>query len=143
MRRMYVASMLLFAYVSFFLLVLWLGICAEVDVDRITILPPPFLASVFIYLFLLLPTILSLTQKISARLKLVSVPFSSLLLDIGQQLSFFILDIFDQLVGFYYIDSEPIRARGIIVKYSRFIWLNESIILIRAETQRYDIVHVK
>ena len=91
MRRMYVASMLLFAYVSFFLLVLWLGICAEVDVDRITILPPPFLASLFIYLFffLLLPTILSLTQKISARLKLVSVPFSSLLLDIGQQLSFF------------------------------------------------------
>ena len=63
MRRMYVASMLLFAYVSFFLLVLWLGICAEVDVDRITILPPPFLASVFIYLFLLLPTIPSLTQK--------------------------------------------------------------------------------
>ena len=90
MRRMYVASMLLFAYVSFVLLVLWLGICAEVDVDRITILPPPFLASLFIYFFfLLLPTILSLTQKISARLKLVSVPFSSLLLDIGQQLSFF------------------------------------------------------
>ena len=51
MRRMYVASMLLFAYVSFFLLVLWLGICAEVDVDRITILPPPFLASLFIYFF--------------------------------------------------------------------------------------------
>ena len=25
----------------FFLLVLWLGICVEVDVDRITILPPP------------------------------------------------------------------------------------------------------
>ena len=24
----------------FFLLVLWLGICVEVDVDRITILPP-------------------------------------------------------------------------------------------------------
>ena len=89
MRRMYVASMLLFAYVSFILLVLWLGICAEVDVDRITILPPPFLASVFIYLFLLLPTIPSLRQKISARLKLVSVPFSSLLFDIGQQLSFF------------------------------------------------------
>ena len=34
----------LFAYVVFFLLVLWLGICLEVDVDRITILafsPPP------------------------------------------------------------------------------------------------------
>ena len=29
----------LFAYV--FLLVLWLGICVEVDVDRITIFPPP------------------------------------------------------------------------------------------------------
>ena len=32
----------LFAYVVFIsLLVLWLGICVEVDVDRITILPPP------------------------------------------------------------------------------------------------------
>ena len=31
----------LFAYVVFFLLVLWLGICVKVDVDRITILPPP------------------------------------------------------------------------------------------------------
>ena len=30
----------LLAYVVFFLLVLWLGICVEVDVDRITILPP-------------------------------------------------------------------------------------------------------
>ena len=32
----------LFAYVVFFFfwLVLWLGICVEVDVDRITILPP-------------------------------------------------------------------------------------------------------
>ena len=44
---------------------------------------------IYLFFFLLLPTILSLTQKISARLKLVSVPFSSLLLDIGQQLSFF------------------------------------------------------
>ena len=31
----------LFAYVVFFLLVLWLGICVEVDVERITFLPPP------------------------------------------------------------------------------------------------------
>ena len=30
----------LFAYVVFFLLVFWLGICVEVDVDRINILPP-------------------------------------------------------------------------------------------------------
>ena len=28
-----------------------------------------------------------------------------------------------------------------IVLYSRFIWLNRSITLIRAETERYDIVH--
>ena len=76
----------------FFLLVLWLGICAEVDVDRITILPPSLPPLPIFYLFIFffaLGTILSLTQKISARLKLVSVPFSSLLLDIGQQLSFF------------------------------------------------------
>ena len=61
----------------FFLLVLWLGICVEVDVDRIDILPP---TSLF---FFFLPTILSLTFEISARLKLVSVPFSSLVLYIG------------------------------------------------------------
>ena len=54
---------MLFAYVVFFLflLVLWLGICVEEDVDRITILPsrpsslPP-------YFFLSLPTIFPLTQ---------------------------------------------------------------------------------
>ena len=44
----------LFAYVVFFGLVLWLEICVEVDVDRITILPPPR--------FFSLPTILFLTQ---------------------------------------------------------------------------------
>ena len=44
----------LFAHVVFFGLVLWLGICVEVDVDRITILPPPR--------FFSLPTILFLTQ---------------------------------------------------------------------------------
>ena len=31
---------MLFAYVFFFWLVLWLAICVEVDVDRITILIP-------------------------------------------------------------------------------------------------------
>ena len=75
----------------FFLLVLWLGICAEVDVDRITLLTPSLPPLPIFFLFL--PIILSLTQvtvfEISARLKLVSVPFSSLLLDIGHQLSFF------------------------------------------------------
>ena len=45
----------LLVYVVFFWLVLWLGISVEVDVDRITILPPP--PRIFP-----LPTILSLTQ---------------------------------------------------------------------------------
>ena len=48
----------LFAYVVFFFLVLWLGICVEVDVDRITNLLPHSLPSYF----LSLPTILSLIQ---------------------------------------------------------------------------------
>ena len=38
------------------------------------------------------------------------------------------------------IDSEAMRARGIIDKYSRFIWPKGSITLTRAETERYDIV---
>ena len=51
-------------FIIFFSLVLWLGVCLEVDVDRITILPlslPPF--SFFFSLFFSfssLPTILSL-----------------------------------------------------------------------------------
>ena len=49
----------LFAYVVFFLLVLWLGICVEVDVERITFLPPPPPPLPLIFS---LPTILSLTQ---------------------------------------------------------------------------------
>ena len=44
---------MLFAYVVFFWLVLWLGTCVEVDVNRLTISPP---------LIFLLPTILCLTQ---------------------------------------------------------------------------------
>ena len=62
---------MLFAYIVFFWLALWLGICVEAVVDRITISPPPQ--------FFAPPTILSLTQvTVSGRLKLVSVPFSSL-----------------------------------------------------------------
>ena len=49
----------LFAYVVFFLLVLWLGICVEVDVERITFLSPPSQPLPIIFS---LPTILSLTQ---------------------------------------------------------------------------------
>ena len=77
----------------FFLLVLWLGICVEVDVDRITILPtpPPLVPPslhIYIYFFFRPYPQFSLKRKwqlfeISARLKLVSVPFSSLLLDIS------------------------------------------------------------
>ena len=51
----------LFAYVVFFWLVLWFGICVEVDVDRINILPPFPIFS--------LPTILSLTQVTVISLK--------------------------------------------------------------------------
>ena len=36
-----IACLLCCLLMSFFLLVLWLGICVEVDVDRITILPRP------------------------------------------------------------------------------------------------------
>ena len=76
----------LFAYVVlFFWLVLWLGIYVEVDVDRITILPPPPLP-----LPIFFPTHNSFFHtsdsyqfEISGRLKLVSVPFSSLVLYIG------------------------------------------------------------
>ena len=44
---------------SLFLVIFWLGICVEVDVDGITILPPPPLS---LPIFLSLPTILPLTQ---------------------------------------------------------------------------------
>ena len=70
---------------------LWLGNCVEVDVDRITTLFPPFPSpppSDRSYVFV--PTHSSLFDihkcqlfEISARLMLVSVPFSSLLLDVG------------------------------------------------------------
>ena len=71
----------LFAYVVFFWLVLWLGICVEVDVDRINTLPP---------LPIFFPTHNSFFNtsdcyqfEISGRLSLVSVSFSSLVLYIG------------------------------------------------------------
>ena len=70
-------TVLLAYVVFFFFLVLWLAICVEVDVDRITISPLP--APDFFFL----PTILSLTFEISAWLKQVSVPFSSFVLYIG------------------------------------------------------------
>ena len=51
----------LFAYAGFFfLLVLWLGICVEVDLERITFLPPP--PPLPLSVIFSLPTILSLTQ---------------------------------------------------------------------------------
>ena len=72
---------MLFAYVVFFWLVLWLGICVEVDVDRINILPPlPIFFPTHNSFF---NTSDSYQFEISGRLKLVSVPFSSLVLYIG------------------------------------------------------------
>ena len=85
------------AYVGFVVVVvLWLGICVEVAVDRILPISiytpppslPPSLSPSLVFFFSLLPTILSLTQvtvlfEINVRLKLVSVPFSSLDFVIG------------------------------------------------------------
>ena len=69
----------LFAYVAFFLLVLWLRICVEVDVVRITILPPP---PPSLYFFVTHNSLFNTSDwqlfEISARLKLVSVQCSSL-----------------------------------------------------------------
>ena len=64
-----------------FLLVLWLGICVEVDVDRITIRPAPLSR----FLFPIHNSFFNTSDSYlkSARLKLVSVPFSSLVLYIG------------------------------------------------------------
>ena len=70
----------LFAYVVFFFwLDLWLGIHVEVDVDRITILtpPPPHVPIYFPTLNSFFNTSDSYQFEISARLKLVSVPFST------------------------------------------------------------------
>ena len=73
-----------FFFFSFWL-VLWLGICVQVDVDRITISPPP--PPSLRFFFCRYPQFSVKIQvtviEISVRLKLVSVPFSSLLLDIG------------------------------------------------------------
>ena len=72
---------MLFAYVVFFWLVLWLGICVEVDVDRINTLPPlPIFFPTHNSFF---NTSDSYQFEISGRLKLVAVPFSSLVLYIG------------------------------------------------------------
>ena len=198
---------MLFAYIVFFWLALWLGICVEAVVDRITIFPPPSL-------FFAPPTILSLTQvTVSGRLKLVSVPFSSLVrLRVVPHFSSGIVQrakrerawksthatkgetrlfAFSRVgwfnfharsrfarstipeekwgttrrLQFSYISighleksfPESIWCKALrwdkvikrfaesasskIVLYSLFIWLNGSITLIRAETERYDIVH--
>ena len=68
--------------------------------------------------------------EISARLKLVSVPFSSLFL--GQHH----VKLLDETKLLQFVES----ASSNIVLYSRFIWLTGSITLIRAETERYNIV---
>ena len=97
----------------FFVFVLWLGICVEVDVDRITILP-----SLFFHPY---PQF-SLTQKwqlfeISVFLMLVSEQFSSLRLDIGH--------LWDGSNLLQFAESTTSN----MVLYSRFIWPNGSITL--------------
>ena len=79
--------------------------------------------------------------EISARLKLVSVPFSSLLLDIGHLQKRFPGEHHESSeMGQSYYVSQSLHRPLNIVLYSRFIWLHGSVILIRAETERYDIV---
>ena len=78
----YMCYLRLMSFSFFFLFAaFWLGICVEVDVDISTTPPPPRP----VLMFLPLPTILLKWHlfEISARLKLVSVQLSSLLLDIG------------------------------------------------------------
>ena len=77
--------------------------------------------------------------EISARLKLVLVPFSSLVLYIGHLEKSFPESIIKAL-RWTKLSRFAVSASSNIVLYSRFIWLNGSITLIRAETERYDIV---
>ena len=80
-----IACLLSCLLMSFFLFILWLELCVDVAVDKISrvsiYLPLSLPPSVFFFFFIV-PTILSLTQvtfnEIRARLKLASVPFSSL-----------------------------------------------------------------
>ena len=80
-----------------FLLVLWLGICVEEDVDRITILPP-------------IPIFFPTHNSLGARLKLVSVPFSSLVLYIGHLEKSFSESIMQSSeLGQSYYDSQSLH----------------------------------
>ena len=66
----------------FFWLVLCLGICVEVDVERITISPHSLFFPIHNSFF---NTSDSYQFEITGHLKLVSVPFSSLVLYIGHR----------------------------------------------------------
>ena len=131
---------LLMSFVCLF--AFWLGICVEVDVDRITILSPPPLPPPHFF-----PTHNSLFNtsdsyqfEIRGRLKLVSVPLAVksyilvTLRKVSRRASCKALRWDKTFLRF----AES--ASSNIVLYSRFIWLNGSITLIRAETERYDIV---
>ena len=143
-----------FTYVVFVLFVLWLGLWVDVAVDRISrisIYPPPpsHLPSLFLFCFCFCffssyPQF-SLQHKcqlfeISAGLKLALVPFSSLHFIIAWSPC-------EKFPGEHHVKlwdgTKLLRfaesASSNIVLYSRFIWLNGSITLIRAETERYDI----
>ena len=78
--------------------------------------------------------------EISARLKLVLVPFSRLVLYIGH-LEKSSRRASCKALGWdkVYYHSQSLH-RPTSYKYSRFIWLNGSITLFRAETEKYDIV---
>ena len=125
----------------FFLLVLWLGICVEVDVDRITMLSLPSLPSSLF--FLSLPTILSLTQmSVIWNQRPPEAGFGA----VWQFTRYWLprekfplehhVKLWDGTELLRFAES----ASSNIALYFRFIWLNGSIILIRAETERCEIV---
>ena len=125
-----------------FLLVFYSRICVAVNVDIITIPPPP--AAPSLCSVLSLPTILSLIQ--------LSVLWNQCVAKAGfgaiQQFTFRYWSPWEKFPREHHVKlwdgTNLLRLAGSassnIVFYSRFIWLNGSMTLIRAETERYDIV---
>ena len=121
---------MLFTFVCFFCL-----FCVEVDVDRITLTPPP--------LPIFFPTHNSyLTQvTVISNQRAPKAGFGAV-----WQFSFIYWSPSETFPGEYHVKlwdgTKLLRfaesASSNMVLYSRFIWRNGSIILIPAETERYD-----
>ena len=136
---------------SFFFVDLWLGICVEVAVEgisRIRVLsipPPPVLPPSLEGVFPSIPRTSCLTQvtviwnQCAPQAGFGARREEAFTLRLAVYISFPSLHhvkLWDRtkLIRF----AESVSSN--IVLYSRFIWLNGSITLIRAETERYDLV---